>query len=125
MSRFINYLIYGRNWLWLHCLISLLCDWEMMAKMDKWFRDELERCDITHRMDEVPQFTQLIPKKTMYCEGCPYAGTSEIASTLLGYQSSGYCYYLGKGDYSYIRSTDILWDGCKECGVNDDIDWED
>ena len=27
-----------------------------------------------------------------------------------------YCYYLGKGDYSFIRGTAILWDGCKECG---------
>ena len=36
------------------------------------------------------------------------------------------CWYLGKGDFSYHRPTLLLWDGCKECGINDDPDdeWE-
>lgn len=54
-----------------------------------------------------------------YCDDCPYADTSKVAKALFGYQCAGYCYYLGKGDYSFSRSTSILWDGCKECGIHD------
>lgn len=31
-------------------------------------------------------------------------------------QANGYCDYLEKGDYD--GSTFLLWDQCKECGVN-------
>jgi len=85
----------------------------------------------------------IIPKGS-YCSGmtyrCPYhthkAGRDE--------QEDGYCEYLEVGDYERNRDENVryinregnsntayeiglpfslLWDGCKECGVNDD--WED
>ena len=62
-----------------------------------------------------------IPKETFYCEGCMYKGRSKLAKFFFGYQSCGYCYYLGKGDFSFIKPTMILWDGCKECGRFEDI----
>ena len=30
-----------------------------------------------------------------------------------------------KGDFSYVQPTDLLWDGCKECGIGEDFDDEE
>ena len=34
----------------------------------------------------------------------------------------GFCYYLNQGDFTFGHPTDLLWDGCKCCGVNNDIE---
>jgi len=39
-------------------------------------------------------------------------------------QENGYCYLIGRGDWE-IGATSLLWDQCKECGINDDLDEED
>lgn len=59
-----------------------------------------------------------IPKNDMYCSGCPYKTYSKIVKMIYGGQVSGYCYYLNRGDFSYINSTMLLWDDCKECGIS-------
>jgi len=61
------------------------------------------------------------------------------------YQENGYCHYLQRGDWEnndekeYINvktgekqtanqiglPLSLLWDQCKECGINDDIDEDD
>jgi hypothetical protein len=39
-------------------------------------------------------------------------------------QGSGYCLHMQKGDWGE-NGTVLLWDQCKECGINyDDIDYE-
>lgn len=38
-------------------------------------------------------------------------------------QMNGYCEYLQKGDWEE-NGTNLLWDMVKECGVNDEIDFE-
>ena len=35
---------------------------------------------------------------------------------------NGFCYYLNQGDFTFGHPTDLLWDGCKCCGVNNDIE---
>lgn len=94
----------------------------------------------------------VIPKGT-YCDGCPYwRHRSEIDNKEVNEYNFGYCLYLGKGDLEInsekhwrrvytkedgteaegeLRSADdegmffsLLWDGCKECQINDDYDEE-
>ena len=36
-------------------------------------------------------------------------------------QSNGFCHYLKCGDFT-SPGTDLLWDQCKECGVNEDYE---
>lgn len=38
-------------------------------------------------------------------------------------QENGYCHYLQKGDWDFTFG--LLWDQCKECGVNLDEENED
>lgn len=120
IQNLISYLIWDREWYWLHLLISTLCDLEMQGKLlkDIDFKDEIDFSDIirTSAGEEYTRASINIPKNTFYCDDCPYADRSKIATALLGHQSAGYCYYLGKGDYSFVKATSILWDGCKECG---------
>ncbi len=65
----------------------------------------------------------LIPKG-LYCyDGgykCPYWEMIEH----LPHQESGYCHFLEEGDYE-SEHLSLLWDQCKECGINDDIEDED
>ena len=35
-------------------------------------------------------------------------------------QENGYCYYLDRGDWETDSATSLLWDQCKECGINID-----
>jgi hypothetical protein len=120
IQTLIAYLIYDREWNWLHLTISTLCDLEMQIPLlqDRDFKYDLDIADMVPPSEkESKSFAEEnIPKQSLYCQGCPYIGRSNIARTLLGDQACGYCYYLGKGDYSFIRGTAILWDGCKECG---------
>lgn len=39
-------------------------------------------------------------------------------------QMNGFCLYLDKGDWQEY-GTDLLWDMVKECGVNEDIDFDE
>jgi hypothetical protein len=40
------------------------------------------------------------------------------------HQENGFCSYLNKGDWQK-NGTFLLWDACKECGINDDWEEED
>ena len=124
---FISYLIFDRGWTWLEFLISLLCDIEMQLPLifDEEFRHDLNRADtrMIHPVEEETTYADReIPKNTFYCEDCIFCERSKVADFFYGSQSTGYCYYLGKGDFSFIRPTQILWDGCKECGKFEDIE---
>lgn len=44
---------------------------------------------------------------------CPYWSSCEDKPI----QENGYCAYLGEGDWDSIGLS-LLWDQCKECGVN-------
>lgn len=119
----ISYLTYDLKWVWLDFFISLLCDIEMKFRFifDSKGRDDLITADIGN--DEIGTDAEdNIPKNSFYCQGCPYSGRSKIAWFFYGEHSVGYCYYLERGDFSFLRPTDLLWDGCKECGINEDID---
>ena len=110
------------EWTWLHLLISILCDLEMNFRLlkAKQFRRELMLSDCYYPLDD-PEDSPAhhnIPQQSLYCNGCPYYSSSKLADTILGDQYSGYCYYLNRGDYSFSRPTDLLWDGCKECDIN-------
>ena len=83
----------------------------------------------------------LIPKG-VYCMGCPYRSFKSY----LPDQEDGYCAYLQQSDWDrnekagkikwrdgktgkistitapHEMPMSLLWDGCKECGINDDID---
>jgi hypothetical protein len=39
-------------------------------------------------------------------------------------QSNGYCSFLGEGDWE-PNGTSLLWDSCKECGINDNFEDEE
>ncbi len=76
--------------------------------------------------------TSVIPKG-MYCytplsvmnngvmkiKTCPYwRHRIEVDCKETDEQSYGYCLYIGKGDLELEGG--LLWDMCKECGVNED-----
>lgn len=129
MHKLISFLIYDLNWTWLEFILSSLCELEMQFKLifDKKLRHYINSADtvFVSAGQEKSYSEQFIPKNTFYCEDCIYQGTSRLANLFYGFQSCGYCYYLGKGDFSFMKPTTILWDGCKECGRYDDIDIED
>lgn len=129
MHRLVSYLIFDLNWTWLEFILSSLCELEMQFKLifDKELRHFVNSADtvFVSAGQEKSYSEQFIPKKTFYCEDCIYRGCSRLANFFFGYQSSGYCYYLGKGDFSFSKPTTILWDGCKECGRYEDIEIED
>ena len=74
----------------------------------------------------------------VYCSGCPYSDYDDEREE----QSNGYCWFMGQGDWdinqeekwesretSEIESANeiglpmsLLWDGCKECGINIEYD---
>jgi hypothetical protein len=80
--------------------------------------------------------------KGIYCDGCSYLRILPC----LPDQENGYCEYLGQSDYEINRmdddkdfevsqgdtvrimkgrdlpSSSLLWDGCKECGINSDFE---
>lgn len=129
-KNLIAFLIYDWNWTWLDFIISSLCELEMNIPLlfDAEFRDLINYSDIIQKYpinEEKSKAQLLIPENTFYCEGCPFESRSKLAIFFYGYQSAGYCYYLGKGDFSYIKPTDILWDGCKECGINEDVEFDE
>lgn len=125
----IAYLTYDKKWIWIDFIVSLLAHAEMDLKFlfDKELQEALVCCNVIIK-DGKSKAELLIPKRTLYCEDCPYKGTSKVAKFFYGHQMCGYCYYLGKGDFSFINATDILWDGCKSCGIGEedlDIDFDE
>ena len=119
--------VWDKDWIWLNFLISLLCEIEMAMPL---FKNPEEYRQINsagavhvHPQGETESYAQrVIPKRTFYCGVCPFYSWSEVAQFFYGYQCCGYCYYLGKGDFSFLQPTDLLWDGCKECGINEDME---
>lgn len=89
-------------------IISSICEAEINVRyfFNKKYREWYELSD----------WTKEIPKDTFYCSGCSYRCGSHIAYWLLGRQSYGYCFFINRGDFSYINPTMLLHDGCKECG---------
>ena len=118
------YAIY-HNHPFLEWLLCSLCEAEMQLKLvaDEDFKFDLDTADVC--CGDKSDAMMNIPENTLYCSGCPYRDTSELAKIIFGYQLSGYCYYLGKGDFSFCRPTELLWDGCKECGINNEIEIEE
>lgn len=56
-----------------------------------------------------------------YCHGCPFWGRIPDREPM----EDGYCHYLKKGDLEFYEEDNwlsLLWDMCKECGINDE-DW--
>ena len=51
---------------------------------------------------------------------CPYWG----ARYDMPEQERGYCALLNRGDWEDPYSFGLLWDQCKECGINDDFEDE-
>jgi hypothetical protein len=96
---------------------------------------------------------KLIPKG-VYCDDCPYWGKMSLYDDI-GEITFPYCFYIQTGSVPNggwdnneferlskllnlstdiknsdntlfnLLDADLLWDGCKECGVNDDIDEDD
>ncbi len=128
-TQFINFIFYltnNLNWLWLDAFISAMCTLEVYLKLAKRkeFLEELQVCDICSGVDKEPTYKHNIPEHDLYCNGCPYWERSKLAWLFYGEQLQGYCYFLNNGDFSFGHATDLLWDGCKCCDINTDIDWE-
>ena len=74
---------------------------------------------ISHGSYCYEQTVNVIPSKyhknVRLWRACPYARNKLTA----GEQNFGYCIYLDKGDFDEY-GTSLLWDQCKECGINDD-----
>jgi hypothetical protein len=79
----------------------------------------------------LPKDESLIPKNTPYCytyNGTEIFenGTVKIKTTPCHFfdwdddqpeQSCGYCHFILQGDWM-LGGTMLLWDQCKECGIN-------
>lgn len=63
----------------------------------------------------IPEGSYCYSRKNGNCVPCPFWDTMPN----LPEQSSGFCHYLKEGDFTK-DGTFLLWDQCKECGVNDD-----
>lgn len=128
IQNLISFLIYDWNWTWLEFILSSLCEFEMQFKLifDKEFRHYVNCADtiFVSEGQEKSYSEQFIPKKTFYCEDCIYQSYSKLAQFFYGLQGCGYCYYMGRGDFSFTQPTMTLWDGCKECGRYEDIEEE-
>lgn len=123
MRNFIAHLIFDKEWIWLEAIINTLCQLEMNIKLalNKELYNKVEVGYICGQDGEI-YAKKDIPENSFYCTGCIYSDTSVIASMLYGYQSNGYCHLLGKGDFEVANRLGILWDGCKECGINEDLE---
>lgn len=50
---------------------------------------------------------------------CPFWDIDETKEV----QENGYCHLLKQGDFDF-EHFGLLWDKCKECGVNDSLEYE-
>ena len=121
-NDFMGTLIYDKHWSWLELIIASLSELEIGIYLltHTEVRNRINRCTITSSKDEIWYAYQVIPKNSFYCETCPFWAYSKIAKFFYGEQTDGYCFFLGKGDFSYIRPTDLLWDQVKCCGLFED-----
>lgn len=103
---------------WLDLFVNMLCVYEINLKL---YKDE----DFRNTVNVAGMCQDEIPKDTFYCEGCLFRTKSKIARLFYGNQMDGFCYYLNRGDFTYGHYTDIIWDGCKCCGIGEDLDEED
>ena len=86
--------------------------------------------------EKLKDHEQYIPQKTPYCyigigwennlyhiKLCPFWAIDDTKP----YQLNGYCHYLKAGDWMEFENggTMLLWDQCKECGINDELSSED
>jgi len=103
---------------WLDLLVNTLCVLEVNYKLykDPEFRDDINVAGMQE--DE-------IPTQSLYCDRCKFKTYSKIAKLFYGSQMHGFCYYLNRGDFTYGHYTDLLWDGCKCCGIGIEFDDED
>jgi hypothetical protein len=126
-QNFIYSLVEDHGWIWIDIVIDILCKLELNIKLakNKEFLENLRYGDISSGPEEESWNMSQIPENDLYCYGCPFHTMSKTAEFFYGYQSSGYCYYLGNGDFSFGHPTDLLWDSCKCCGIKDDIDIEE
>lgn len=117
----VAYLTYDRNWTWLDLLISSLCTLEVYIPLikDTNLKHYIDCADtvFVSAGQKESYAAGFIPKNTMYCDGCIYKTHSRIADFFYGYQCSCFCYYLNRGDFSFVKHTDELWDDCKACGL--------
>ena len=102
----------------LEWVLCSLCELEMTFKLllDKEFKYKLDTMNVLHKSSDLTEWQETIPKNTMYCGDCEFRAYSHLAEFFFGPQGHSYCYYLGKGDFSYYNPTMLLFDGCKECG---------
>jgi hypothetical protein len=78
----------------------------------------LERREFTRE-----QLLAAVPKDVCYCMSCPFQDTMPQ----FGHQMDGYCHLICRGDWMDMDEggTDLLWDGCKECGINTEMSPEE
>ena len=102
----------------LEWVLCSLCELEMTFKLllGKKFKYKLDTMNVLHKSSDLTVWQETIPKNTMYCGDCEFRAYSHLAEFFFGPQGHSYCYYLGKGDFSYYNPTRLLFDGCKECG---------
>lgn len=123
-EKFISAICYLTNdlgWYWLDVLIDTLCYFEVNLRLskNKDLRDNLYTGSVCAPGGK--SFCQnTIPQDLLYCSGCAFLTRSKIASLFYGRQMDGFCYYLNKGDFTFAHPTDLLWDGCKCCGINEE-----
>ena len=124
---FIYSLVEDHGWIWIDILIDALCHIEVNFKLakDKEFMESIKTGDVSPGPEHKSLNQKRIPENEVYCDGCPFAVRSSIAKFFYGDQMHGYCYYLNNGDFCFGHPTDLLWDGCKCCGINDDIEIEE
>lgn len=124
-NNFICYLTSDLQWYWLDAIIDTLCYLEVNLKLAKRkeFRDNLYTGDVCVPGGKTWCHEQ-IPEDSLYCDRCPFAVTSKIATLFYGSQMNGFCYYLNQGDFTFGHPTDLLWDGCKCCGINEQEELE-
>ena len=111
-------------------IVCLICSIEAETRFitDKKMCEFLDGCHNVALKDsetlndlfekETPIDTR-IPKNTYYCEDCEFRSESKLAKWIWG--TGSYCLYLQRGDFSFSQPTDLLWDGVKCCGRNEDV----
>lgn len=94
--------------------------WVVAGLIYEMWDDSIHRT-ISIRNEKILE--KIIPKGG-YCYDengtCPFWETFPE----MGKQSCGYCSYLQKGDWM-TGGTMLLWDQCKECGINDSEDLDE
>lgn len=110
------------NWKWIDIFIDALCNLEVNIRLlkNRELLNNLRYGDVVTSPDYGSWNYSQIPEDSLYCHDCPFRTTSKIATLFYGEQLSGYCYYMNQGDFSFGHATELLWDGCKECGINDE-----